>query len=127
MTRCASAKEKARYTFLHELRICAVTGLEGDIQVAHIRGADSLFGKPLTGMSIKPHWVWTLPLSPEMHDQQHRMGEPKFWNSYQYPWRDITRGPMAAALILEGFRVMDEVEGARAWIHTRLAMQDWNG
>ncbi len=118
MTRRPLTAEKARYAFLHELP-CAVTGREG-IEVAHIRGADALFGKPLTGMAIKPHWVWTLPLSPEAHKLQHAWGEPMFWEKCGYPWRDLTRGPMAAALVLEGFRSMGDVDGARAWLRARL-------
>ena len=119
MTRRATAAEKARGAFLREVGICAVTGIEGDIQVAHIRGADALFCKPLTGMAIKPHWVWTLPLSAEAHREQHEIGEGMFWNTRGYPWRDITRGPMAAALVLEGFRAMDDAEGARTWLRER--------
>ena len=120
MTRRTSprAAERARYTFLHELP-CAVTGRDG-IEVAHIRGADALFGKPLTGMGIKPHWVWTLPLSPDAHATQHREGELIWWRMHGYPWRDLTRGPMAAALILEGFRSMNDVDGARAWLRARV-------
>ena len=120
MTRRPSTDEKARNTFLHEIGICAVTGREGDIHSAHIRGADALFGKPLTGMGVKPHWVWTLPLSPEAHKLQHQCGEPMFWDYQGYPWRSLTEGPMAAALILEGFRSMNDVDGARAWLRARV-------
>ena len=119
MTRRAATDEKRRYAFMHEIGICAVTGREGDIHAAHIRGADSLFGKPLTGMGIKPHYVWTVPLSPEMHSRQHIFGESLFWNEHGFPWRDLTRGPMAAALILEGFRTMNDADGARAWLRAR--------
>ncbi len=119
MTRRATTAENARYTFMHEIGICAATGREGDIHAAHIRGADALFGKPLAGMARKPHWVWTLPLSPEMHRNQHVVGEEFFWTMHGYPWRAITKGPMATALILEGFRSMDDAEGARTWLRER--------
>lgn len=120
MTRRPSTAEKGRYAFLHEIGICAVTGREGDIHAAHIRGADALFRKPLTGMGIKPHWVWTMPLSPKQHVIQHANGENRYWTTMGYPWRSITEGPMAAALILEGFRSMDDVDGARAWLRARV-------
>ena len=123
MTRRITTDEKARFAFLHEIGICAVTGREGGIHVAHIRGADALFEKPLTGMAIKPHWVWTLPLSPDAHRDQHNNGEEFYWSAMGYPWRDLTRGPMAAALILEGFRSMNDVDGARAWLRARVATQ----
>jgi len=119
MTRRASADEKARYAFLHEIGICAVTGKQQDIEVAHIRGADALFGKPLTGMAIKPHYVWTLPLQGMEHFIQHVDGEDIFWSHRFYPWRDLTRGPMATALILEGFRTMNDADGARTWLRAR--------
>ena len=121
MTRKTSPDEKARYEFLHAIGFCAVTGKSGDIHAAHIRGADSLFGKTESGMARKPHYVWTLPLLSTEHAAQHRMGESSYWNSSGYPWRDITRGPMAAALMLEGYRTMDDVAGARAWLRARLA------
>ena len=120
MTRHADPDEKARYAFLHELP-CVATGIFGDIQVAHIRGPDALFGKTESGMARKPHWVWTLPLRRDEHERQHQCGEAKYWKWPRYPWRDITRGPMAAALVLEGFRAMDDVEGARASILARIA------
>ncbi len=120
MTRRAATDEKSRYNFLHEIGICAVTGREGDIQVAHIRGADALFGKPLTGMAIKPHYVWTMPLCPDSHQEQHDVSEETFWHYHGYPWHDLTRGPMAAALILEGFRAMHDADAARTWLRARI-------
>ena len=111
--------EKARYAFLHEIGICAVTGREGDIHAAHIRGPDSLFGKTESGMGRKPHWVWTIPLSPAMHTLQHTMSEKQFWDSHGYPFRDIAKGPLAAALVLEGFRQLGDVDGARTWLRER--------
>ena len=120
MTRRTSVFERDRYAFLHEIGICAVTGREGDIHAAHIRGADALFSKPLTGMGIKPHWVWTLPLSPKEHRAQHKFAEHFYWDGSGYPWRSLTEGPMAAALILEGFRAMNDADGARTWLRARL-------
>ncbi len=123
MTRCATTAEKARYAFLHEVGICTVTGMEGDIQVAHIRGADALFGKPLAGMGRKPHWVWTVPLRAEEHLSQHRQNEKTWWASRGFGWLDILTSPLAVALALEGFRSMEDADGARTWLRER-AMRD---
>ena len=120
MTSRAPSAEKARSAFLHEIGICAVTGREGEIHAAHIRGPDAMFGKTESGMARKPHWTWTLPLSPEKHAEQHRTSERQFWEMNGYPWRSLTKGPMAAALVLEGFRSMDDADGARVWLRARL-------
>ncbi len=116
--------ERARYSFLHEIGLCCVSGLMSEIQVAHIRGPDAQFSKPLTGMAEKPHWVWTLPLCRERHELQHKIGEPEFWSRHGYPWQDAHRSPCHAALILEGFRTLNDVDGARAWLSGRLAWQE---
>lgn len=115
-----TAEEKARFAFLHEIGLCCASGRDGEIHVAHISGPDHLFNKPPAGVGAKAHFVWTLPLSAEAHAEQHRKGERQFWSQNGFPWRDLGRGPMAAALILEGFRALDDVEGARRWIKARL-------
>ncbi len=119
MTRRATTAEKARYAFLHEVGVSAATGREGDIQVAHLRGADALFGKPLAGMGRKPHWVWTVPLLVEEHLSQHRQNEKVWWALRGFGWWDILTSPLVVALALEGFRSMDDVEGARTWLRER--------
>ena len=116
MTRRAPAAERARYAFIHDIGVCAATGRDGDIHAAHLRGPAAVFGKPITGMSIKPHYVWTLPLSPEMHAYQHEIGEKAFWLQHSHPWHSRTRSPLAAALILEGFHALGDVDAARAWL-----------
>ncbi len=119
MTRRSSLAERARYTFIHDVGICAVTGWEGDIQVAHLRGADALFGKPLAGMGRKPHWVWTVPLRAEEHLSQHRQNEKTWWASRGFGWANILTSPLVVALALEGFRSIDVAEGARTWLRER--------
>ena len=119
MTRRPTTAEKGRYAFLHEIGVCAVTGREGDIQVAHIRSPDPFFGKTESGMGRKPHWVWTLPLSFEAHTSQHRSNERAWWSVHGFDWDDRVASPLVAALALEGFRSMDDVEGARTWLRER--------
>ncbi len=115
MTRRATTAERARYAFLHEIGISA-TGREGDIQVAHIRGADALFGKPLAGMASKPHWVWTVPLLVDEHLSQHRQNEKTWWAERGFGWMNILTSPLVVALALEGFRSMNDAEGAMVWL-----------
>lgn len=58
---------------------CIVSGVEGRTQVAHLRFASAEYGKPITGGSTKADDCWTLPLSVEMHDEQHRAGDELAW------------------------------------------------
>ncbi len=120
MKRRTTADERDRYEFMHEIGICTVTGREGDIHAAHIRGADALFSKPLTGMAIKPHYVWTIPLSPEAHMSQHRENEKAWWKDRGFDWGNPLTSPLAVALGLEGWRTMSDADGAREWMRARL-------
>jgi len=113
-----TADEAARYDFLRDL-VCAVTGMESPLEAAHLRGADALFNKTESGMARKPPYIWTMPLLVEKHRLQHTMSEERFWTSHGYQFRDISRGPFAAALVLEGFRQLEDVEGARKWLRAR--------
>ncbi len=117
--RRATTAEKARYAFLHDVGICAATGREGDIHAAHIRGADALFGKPLAGMANKPHFCWTVPLLVDEHLSQHRQNEKTWWASRGFDLTNILTSPLVVALALEGFRSMDDAEGARTWLRAR--------
>jgi hypothetical protein len=58
---------------------CIVSGVEGRTQAAHLRFASSSYGKPITGGSTKADDCWLLPLSVEMHDEQHRAGNEIAW------------------------------------------------
>jgi len=71
---------------------CVITGAYG-VEAAHIRFADFRFAKRETGKAEKPDDKWVLPLSPEMHREQHNMNENAFWQKYQ-----IDPTPIAMAL-----------------------------
>jgi hypothetical protein len=58
---------------------CIVSGVEGKTQVAHVRFASAEYGKPITGTSTKADDCFVLPLSVEMHDEQHRAGDELAW------------------------------------------------
>ena len=59
---------------------CVVSG-KRPVEAAHIRYADPRFAKRETGKSEKPDDRWTVPLSPDLHREQHSMGEREFWKA----------------------------------------------
>jgi hypothetical protein len=74
----ARARDDGHLRFVASLP-CAVSGVEGQTQAAHIRAASAEYGKPITGVGIKASDCWVLPLSVEMHDAQHRAGDELAW------------------------------------------------
>lgn len=52
------------------------------VEAAHIRFADPAYGKRETGKGEKPDDRWALPLSPELHREQHAGNERLFWAKY---------------------------------------------
>jgi len=56
---------------------CIVSGSR-PVQVAHIRGADSWWGKELPGMARKPSIPYVVPLNYKLHIEQER-GNWRFW------------------------------------------------
>jgi hypothetical protein len=52
---------------------------DGTCEAAHIRYAEIMIGKRLTGMAEKPDDMWTVPLSSPAHREQHSMSERAFW------------------------------------------------
>ncbi len=48
-------------------------------EACHIRMADLSYGKRHTGMGEKPHDMWTVPMTPDEHRQQHSGSERAFW------------------------------------------------
>lgn len=53
-------------------------------EAAHLRAGDMSYGKPMTGLSVKPDDKWTLPLCPFCHrldtKAQHQRNELEFWH-----------------------------------------------
>ncbi len=56
---------------------CIVSGAR-PVQVAHIRGTDSWWGKELPGMARKPSIPFVVPLTHKLHLEQER-GNWRFW------------------------------------------------
>lgn len=56
-------------------------------EAAHVRYADPLRDKPMTGMGRKPADKWAVPLCPKCHRDgpgaQHSMGERQFWEAHR--------------------------------------------
>jgi hypothetical protein len=58
---------------------CLVSGRPGPCDAAHIRYAAPEWGKPITGIGAKPADRWAVPLSHDVHMEQHAAGEAKWW------------------------------------------------
>lgn len=52
------------------------------VEAAHIRYADILIGKRLTGMGEKPDDIWVVPLGVAAHRAQHSGSERAFWQRH---------------------------------------------
>lgn len=59
---------------------CAVTGRHG-CEAAHISFADRRYAKPERGKGKKAGDDWAVPLSPEMHRDQHASNEKAWWEA----------------------------------------------
>ncbi len=59
---------------------CIVSGAT-PVQVAHIRGCDSWWGKELPGMGRKPSIPYVVPLTHKLHIEQER-GNWRFWKKH---------------------------------------------
>lgn len=111
--------EQDRYAFLHELHLCAACGHTRPIEAAHLRYPDAWFNKCLSGTGNKPHFVWTLPLCPKCHRDQHSIGEREFWTKAGFPVHHLLLSPLTSALVLGGFQQDDNLDGARTWLMRR--------
>lgn len=59
--------------FVRDIGICLACGISGPTQAAHVRrGTDG-------GTGTKPSDKYAVPLCPECHVRQHRVGEVTFW------------------------------------------------
>lgn len=62
---------------------CLVSGKTPAGEAAHIRYASAIYGKPVTGIGVKPDDKWVVPLCAWFHtissEAQHRFGEEWWW------------------------------------------------
>lgn len=99
--------DKAHLRFIRTLP-CLISGME-PVEACHIRYGEPKYGKPNTGMARKPDDRWTVPLTPELHREQHDMNEREFWKRYGldpcwYALRlhEVTGDHEAAVKIMKG-------------------------
>lgn len=72
---------------------CLVTGQRINIEAAHIRFADRRFGKRHVGLQEKSDDRWAIPLSADIHRDQHTENERSWWEA-----RNIDPVTVASAL-----------------------------
>ena len=58
---------------------CLITGQRKDVDAAHIRYAEPVYGKRITGIGEKPSDRFAVPLSRRLHEEQHKGNEREFW------------------------------------------------
>lgn len=66
--------------FIRELP-CLITGLH-PVEAAHISYASPTYGKRERGKGEKADDKWTVPLTPDMHREQHGGNEITFWRKH---------------------------------------------
>ena len=108
--------EKQHFGFVSKLP-CVISG-ERPVEVAHIRTPDQMgFGKPIPGTNAKSDFVYVVPLSKSLHDEQGRIGEQKFWEKYGHPMRgSVKQSPCAIALILGGYSMIGDLDAAETYL-----------
>ena len=73
-------RSRAYLEWLHELP-CAITGAS-PVDAAHLSAASPFYGHFGRGKGQKADDRWILPLSPEMHRDQHAGSEMAFWTRH---------------------------------------------
>lgn len=62
---------------------CLLTGRRDTVEAAHVRYPDPRYAKPETGMGVKPHDRWVVPLVRDLHregpESQHDSNERAWW------------------------------------------------
>lgn len=71
-------ENKNHLSFIRSLP-CAVCGTRRNVEAAHVRMGNPLYGKPAAGMGEKPDDKFSLALCRRHHDEQHSMNEADFW------------------------------------------------
>lgn len=87
---------------------CAACDADPAAEAAHVRM--TLAGKPITGLGMKPHDRWTVPLCHSCHMRQHAIGEVAFWH-------DVGLHPLVLARAL--YWASPDIEEMRAIILRR--------
>lgn len=70
-------KDEAHLKFIRTLK-CCICG-SPNVEAAHIRSSNALYGKSDTGGQAKASDKWTVPLCRPHHDEQHKGNELLWW------------------------------------------------
>ena len=116
-SRSARQHANSHLAFIRTLP-CTVCGSRWSVEAAHVRYADSSYGKCKTGMGTKPDDRWTVPLCAECHrtgtDAQHAENEHVWWRARGIDPLNVAMrlygasgDEEAAELILKAIRRMD--------------------
>lgn len=73
-------EDKDHLAFVRSLPSC-ISGLR-PCDPCHVRYADPVYGKGLTGKGEKSDDRWCVPMLRSEHDEQHSMNERVFWARY---------------------------------------------
>lgn len=73
-------EDPAHLAFIRKLP-SIVSGAYG-CEACHIRARSAIHRKPTTGIARKPDDIWTLPLTPAEHREQHSENEMAFWRKH---------------------------------------------
>ena len=112
-----SRTEHEHYAYLHDLQICAITGRRNvPIEVEHLRIMEFRLNKTIGGMGMKPHYMWTLPISAKIHRENNGVLDVEAWRRVGWPCEDLRTGPLACAAVLFSLSCIDDVEGGRRWL-----------
>lgn len=110
-------KDGAKLIFIRLLS-CPICGKK-PVEAAHLRVACRLYGKRPVGTAEKPDDVWTSPLCPDHHREQHGLGDERvFWLDHNIA------NPFALCLALHAAYEADDLERAEQVVaeHRNLAM-----
>ncbi len=93
---------------------CVACGIRKNVEAAHVRMGNPLYGKRPAGMAEKPDDKFCVPLCAKHHDEQHGMNEAQFWMA-------LNIDPLALGLAL--FDSTGDEERAEAIIRAHRGME----
>ena len=93
---------------------CVACGTRRNVEAAHVRMGNPLYGKPAAGMGEKSSDQFTTPLCQKHHDEQHSMNEAQFWMA-------LNMDPLRLALAL--FDSTGDIERAEQIIRSHRGME----
>jgi len=93
---------------------CVCCGTRRNVEAAHVRMGDPLYGKRQSGMAEKPDDKFSVPLCAKHHTEQHSMNEADFWMA-------LNMDPLCLSLAL--FDATSDEERAEQIIRSHRGME----